>query len=51
MACRPPATEIVVIHHRQIIVNQRIGMNAFDRASQWHCFVRVTATSFIGSKA
>jgi hypothetical protein len=29
-------TKIIVIHGRQVVVDQRIGMNTFDRAGQGH---------------
>ena len=33
---RPPAPQIVVVHRRQIVVNQRIGVDHLDRARRRH---------------
>src|SRR5256885_16009634 len=30
-----PAAEIVVVHAREIVVDERIGVDAFHRASEW----------------
>jgi hypothetical protein len=45
------ATEIVVVHAGKIIVNERIGMNAFDCASRRECVREVSIAGFGGSKA
>ena len=31
---RPPAPQRVVVHRRQIVVNQRVGVNQLDRAGR-----------------
>ncbi len=37
--------EIVVVHRGQIIVDERIGVDAFDGAGEWHgCFYRAAAS-------
>ena len=33
---RPPAPQVIVIHRRQVVVDQRIGVDHFDRARRRH---------------
>jgi hypothetical protein len=37
VVCGSTPTEIIVVHARQIVVNEGVGVNAFDGASGWNC--------------
>jgi len=45
---RTPASEIIVIHAREIIVHQRVGVDAFERAGEGKRISDAAAASFGG---
>ena len=51
VARRAAAPEIIVIHAREIIVHQRISVDAFDRAGEGKGGIDVAATSFSRGEA
>src|SRR5206468_1973145 len=46
VAGRPTTPEIVVVHTGKIIVHERVGVNAFERAGERERDIDVAATSF-----
>jgi hypothetical protein len=46
MQRRLPPTQRVVVHRRQIVVDQRIRMNELDRAGRGHRLPPITADGF-----
>jgi len=44
------AAIIVVVHRRQIVVDERVGVNALDGAGQWQGVFRRSAASFCAAK-
>lgn len=37
VVCGATPTEIIVVHAGEIVVNEGVGVNAFDGASGWNC--------------
>ena len=50
MAGGPPATQIVVVHRRQIVVHERIGVNHLDGAGRRHGRLHVAAACLRGQQ-
>ena len=43
---RPPAPQVVVVHRRQVVVDQRIGMNHLESTGRAHRRPGIAATGF-----
>jgi len=43
---RPPAPQVVVVHRRQVIMDQRIGMNQLESTGSAHRRPGIAATGF-----
>src|SRR6185503_10578103 len=50
VASRPSAPQIVVVHRRQIVMDQRIGMNHLDCTGCGHQIVGIRAERFTGGQ-
>jgi hypothetical protein len=51
VARRPPATEIIVVHGRQIVMDQRIAVDHFQRSGRPQRGLRIAADSFASEHA
>src|SRR6202030_2082035 len=50
VASWPATPEIVVIHARQIVMHERVGVDAFECTSEWKRVIDLSAASFGGGK-
>ena len=51
VVCGSTPTEIIVVHARQIVVNEGVGVNAFDGASGGNCKGLFSANGSSGGEA